>query len=1810
MSDQEIESPVETNDPSQDQGLEGGSYEIIRSRLETQGAELERRLGQLNQLRREVFGSVPTALLRAERITTEHNCVPRDMVPVGRNRFLFGYNVHFGLKSEIRVSDVFAIYEYRDDGFHAAEAKFLSDATFEDDFKSLYKYYKNTKFVKFSFVGPFLFMVFRVGKLVSDVKTFKWLMKDGTLVYVDNRSDHEFSFPKQYECDWQRTHRDLHRDGVHPHISIQDRLFVSCADGMFTAKVEDNTESGKGIYSEAVDHPDQTLDDAEIFYADIGCLTLLKIRPFQEKRFRFFVFNDKLKTLEKIDSLEHSCVRLPEDQGIIFSDGYYLQTGLLKRFDTNRTEMLFERLVASNNGEDYLYVFYNRMSGDYVMMSYNLINQAVENPILCNGFSLFDHGELAYFKCEEEAQRHHTIQIWQTPYVAPEHEKQANKESFLYKIGNRDVVRCMAECHDILNLIRKDDIYSGLYVDVVRATGDIADAYFWIDQTEAFNLRESLDVIRETASRGIDEFEKVRRLRKESEISLAELDSETSKQLQEIGKSPLANIDEFVAHLAALRTLRGEILTARELRYMDQEALGALETRVADKTEVLSGACVEYLLKPESLDPYRKRIEQQLAAVPETIKVAEAKTLQESVEQVGADLEMLIEIVSNLRIDDATETTRVIDQISGIYSSLNQVKSALKVRIRTLGASEGTAQFNAQIKLLSQSVINYLDISDSPDRCDEFLNKLSVQIEELEGRFSDFDEFTVPLAEKRTEIYEAFESRKLQLVEARSKKAGALMTSAERILKVIKSRLEGMSTLEEIHGYMASDLLIEKIRDLTQQLRELDESVGAEELAGQLKTVREDAVRQLRDRNELFVDGKNVIKFGAHQFTVNIQPLDLTMIHREGLMQLHLTGSRYFQPIKEAELLATESVWNQECVAENEKVYRAEYLASLMLDELSQGSGLSSFLESSEDERLAQVQAFMAPRYAEAYQKGVHDIDAGQILTALAHRQRDLGLGRFQPSARACAWLYWSVQSDQSRRELWEAQLKGLGQKNRAFPGNELRREYVGRLEQDLVGFYEGLDLFESDCVEEAALYLYFQLCSDGPFVVSQEGAEIAKEFEQHLAKEHFERPFQESRKALEVDSLREFQLIRDWVRGFVMFREKVGQVRFIDEVAMTLFDGSVNPRQIVKERVTASLDGLKGSHKRISEGRYELDYLEFVGRLKSFQKGEVLLFERFHACKQRLIETAREEMRLDEFKPRVLTSFVRNQLIDKVFLPLIGDNLAKQIGSAGDSKRTDLMGLLLLVSPPGYGKTTLMEYVANRLGVTFVKINGPALGHDVTSLDPAGAVNAAARDEVRKLNFALELGDNIMIYLDDIQHCNPEFLQKFISLCDGQRRIEGVWEGKAKTYDLRGRKVAVVMAGNPYTESGEKFRIPDMLANRADTYNLGDIVGSNEAAFKASYLENALTSNSVLAALTQKSRADIHTFIRIAETKARDGLEFEGEYSVEEVNEILNVLGKLVTIRDVIMRVNQEYIHSAGQNDAYRTEPAFKLQGSYRNMNRLTEKTLPIMNDAEVQALIMDHYKGESQTLTTGAEANLLKFRELIGELTEEEAARWEEIKKVFRRNQVMGQGDPSDPVGRVVAQLTGFSEGLQDIRQTLEGRFDALSSKPIVDLKPVSGDLNRIAEALVSQGTSEVVGANTGVASETASMVAGLGTTLEGIRSAMVEELPKAMTQLASDASVEQVQSELSNLRDDLSVVHEILSRFEAEDGDQADAGSKPRNEEGVDLSGITISKRTLKEIYRLIEKDERYLEQAKKKKGSKAGISQTKKQPPKSP
>ncbi len=477
---------------------------------------------------------------------------------------------------------------------------------------------------------------------------------------------------------------------------------------------------------------------------------------------------------------------------------------------------------------------------------------------------------------------------------------------------------------------------------------------------------------------------------------------------------------------------------------------------------------------------------------------------------------------------------------------------------------------------------------------------------------------------------------------------------------------------------------------------------------------------------------------------------------------------------------------------------------------------------------------------------------------------------------------------------------------------------------------------------------------------------------------------------------------------------------------------------------VAAQFSGLLSTHPRIQERALSVQLADLRARVQHHLRVHVPNFQRLRQLRGRILARERERLRLAELQAKPMASFVRNQLINEVYLPLVGANLAKQIGAAGEDKRADLLGMLLLISPPGYGKTTLIEYIAQRLGLIFVKINCPTLGHRVISLDPAEAPNATARQELEKLNLALEMGNNVMLYLDDIQHAHAEFLQKFISLADAQRRVEGVWQSQPRTYDLRGKRFCMVMAGNPYTESGEMFKIPDMLANRADIYNLGDVLGGKQDLFALSYLENALTSNPTLAALANRDPGDTRRFFRLARGEEVADSEFAHAYTAAEQREMVAVLQKLFHIQSALLKVNQQYIASAAQADAYRVEPPFKLQGSYRNMNKLAEKVVAAMNDEELENLITDHYAGEAQTLTSGAEENLLKLAELRGILTPAQQQRWQEIKDGFARARTWGAAADADPATRVAGQISELAKYLQQIQHTLAQGANRLATAP----------------------------------------------------------------------------------------------------------------------------------------------------------------------
>ncbi|MEM1333199.1 MAG: AAA family ATPase, partial [Actinomycetota bacterium] len=551
------------------------------------------------------------------------------------------------------------------------------------------------------------------------------------------------------------------------------------------------------------------------------------------------------------------------------------------------------------------------------------------------------------------------------------------------------------------------------------------------------------------------------------------------------------------------------------------------------------------------------------------------------------------------------------------------------------------------------------------------------------------------------------------------------------------------------------------------------------------------------------------------------------------------------------------------------------------------------------------------------------------------------------------------------------------------------------------------------------AAYLVDELSTGTDVIVSDSARSLVEELHHELGAEgtgDLERALTES-----AGPIDRFTLARDWVDGFVRADPDRLDQRFdVDEAAAILAAPDVAGR-VVNQGGAVTITGLVADHPRIVDGT-------LVTRTDELAEGAGALFARmsddwprYTEARRRIVDEQQALLKLDEHRPKVMSGFVRNTLIDTALLPLFGPNLARQIGTV-DSTDVARQGLLVVVSPPGYGKTTLMEWIADRLGLLIVKVNGPALGHDTTSLDPADAPNAAARAEVEKINLAFRMGRNVMLYLDDIQHTAPELLSRFIPLADATRRIEGVVDGEPTTFDLRSKRFCVVMAGNPYTTGGGRFEMPDMLVNRSDVFNLGDVSGEHAAAFARSYVENSLTACPSIAPHASKLLDDLPAVLDMADgRRAVDGSGLEHAWDGAELDATVRSLAMLRRAQRVLLAVNEAYIASAATADEDRVAPPFLLQGSYRNMARIAARVVPVMTEDELDAVVDDHYASEAQTLTDRAEQNLLAYAALTGRQTADEAARWQQI-----LDRAAARAAAADGVGRVVDAIDRVASSL----------------------------------------------------------------------------------------------------------------------------------------------------------------------------------------
>ena len=1247
---------AQPNEPSAAENLvdeavaQGGAYEIIRKRLVEQGKQLSTETFQLNQARLKEFGATDIDVVARVRVRTENNCIARDIVQVGEH-LLFGYNVFIGLKKETKIEDVFALFDVveSDGNFEmkpvSMAGSFLAQSGFVNDFEELYRYYKHTKLVQLTIKNGRLLAGFQIGERLEDIRVFRWSVSaDGKdIQYIDNRGERDIQLPPAYDFEWIETHRDHRINGRHPHVNILDSIFVETINGDLTIKVENNTEDGFGIYREPVEDQSQSLDDAKISYAQVGSLILLKILPYREEQWRFIIFNTLSQEVLRVDAIGQSCVQLPEDHGIIFPGGYYLQSGEYKSFEGEENQLTFKRAIKSPNGEDVLFVFYDPEEGSVGLFFYNLINKELQNPIYGHGYALAEDGQLIIFSAENEPTRIHPMQIWTTPYVSDEFASQVPaSQTFLGKIGNAELVRGVSDLYSVHRMLEKQDVSSRLYEEISKSAKKIFDDHYWIESDDTKAIFDALKNIAATSELVIDEFEKVQSIRQQSVKALLDAQKQQQTIIQEVRPDNWQTAEEYVDALGKIRRQRGHLITIKEYRYIDVAKIESLNTELDDIEGSLSQQTVSFLSDDKAIEPYLDKIDSINKEIEQAQTIAVLNPLIEIVEGTASGLDLLSELMGSLKVQDPTVRTKIIDAISQVYSKLNQTKARASHKQKSLGSEEAIAQFGAQFKLFSQSITNALGLATTPDKCDEQLSRLLIQLEELESQFSDFDQFIADILDKREEIYESFESHKQRLLDEQQRKAQSVFDASSRILSSIEKRSLKFTKSDELNTYFASDSLVMKIREQADVLRDLGSEVKADDIDARFKAIKEQAIRSLRDKSDIYEAGGSIIKLGPrHKFSVNTQELDLTILPRDGELNVHLTGTNYFEPITQPELLALKDYWDMSSESETPQVYRSEYLAFLILQSARSGeSGLSlnalNNATSDSDKLNKLVQEYAAPRYKEGYEKGVHDHDAVLILSALVpaiERAEELS---FDPICRALAQVYWAnIKGKENNRQAnsknddvlsystWIERAQSARQMQSVFSSNDAINLLAQEIEASITQFLlvNPINVTPLD-IKRAASYLVAELSRERlEFISSKYATELVEELKRSLDETSW-RQYQGALKKMLGFPAQRWNLTQAWLDALIRDKKLDHLTRYIPEaIALINADERISRRETQAD-LELCIEGLLGDHRLLENQKLSFAIDAFLQRLEHHQQVVVPAYQQYLKVRQNIITT------------------------------------------------------------------------------------------------------------------------------------------------------------------------------------------------------------------------------------------------------------------------------------------------------------------------------------------------------------------------------------------------------------------------------------------------------------------------------------------------------------------------------------------------------------------------------------------------------------
>ncbi|MFD1730159.1 hypothetical protein ACFSC4_02010 [Deinococcus malanensis] len=331
-----------------------------------------------------------------------------------------------------------------------------------------------------------------------------------------------------------------------------------------------------------------------------------------------------------------------------------------------------------------------------------------------------------------------------------------------------------------------------------------------------------------------------------------------------------------------------------------------------------------------------------------------------------------------------------------------------------------------------------------------------------------------------------------------------------------------------------------------------------------------------------------MIRLGPrHRFSVNTQPLDLTLLPRGDELAVHLTGTDYMQPLTDPALNELRDFWQVTLDSESPLVYRSEYLAGQILQAAEEGrDGLDlptlRGLVAQPEELARRVREFAAPRYREGYEKGIHDHDTALILQKLLPLAQSAGPLAFPPLARALAVMAWASQPE--RQADWTSRFGSAHAMRQLFGTTGALQDAVQSLAADIGGSLQGIsvEITPEQC-EQAAAYLAEELRSgEVTLGFTRYAAELLAGLEARLAAASMTDGFRQALQRLEGQPAGRWELTLHWLNALTGVPEFADRARYVPEAAALSLFGSMVRHEVRDVTLMVRVDGLLGEHPRV----------------------------------------------------------------------------------------------------------------------------------------------------------------------------------------------------------------------------------------------------------------------------------------------------------------------------------------------------------------------------------------------------------------------------------------------------------------------------------------------------------------------------------------------------------------------------------------------------------------------------------------------------